>query len=105
MMHTQDLSPSAEARDNRSHNMQPFTLLKISRASVVDQIRSDDGQASDLVFASGLLRELCPYCLANHLNLVLRQKHVRYAHLFCDCCHTCFDARYPDGSSALALDE
>jgi len=76
---------------------------------VVDRIRMDEDYApsyeSDGVFATGAMRELCPSCKSNHLKLVLRQKHVRHAHLYCENCEKCFDARNSDGSSALELDE
>ena len=107
MMPTQELSSSAAHNDHRNNNdAATFTLVEIDRASVVDNIRLNDGyeSAPDFVYASGPMRELCPHCWSNHLNLVLRQKRVRSAHLFCDCCSKCFDARYPDGGSALNLD-
>jgi len=34
---------------------------------------------------------------------VLRYAHVIRNHLFCPQCTRCFDARYPDGSSALTF--
>jgi hypothetical protein len=91
--------------DHRYKNTDPFTLIEIDRSSVVDSIRLDDGYVPDSVYANGLMRELCPQCKTNHLKLVLRQQRVRHAHLYCECCDKCFDARYPDGSSALVLDE
>jgi hypothetical protein len=33
----------------------------------------------------------------------LRQQCVRLAHLFCAECHSCFDAHYPNGESALTI--
>jgi len=104
-MQTQEHSSGRSESDPRNSSMQPFTLLQIDRATVVDQVKLDDGYVSEFVLATGPMRELCPHCMANHLNLVLRQKHVRHAHLYCDCCKTCFDARYPNGTSALELDE
>jgi transcription elongation factor Elf1 len=56
------------------------------------------------VYSVGAMRELCPRCRTNHLKLVLRQKHVSQSHLFCEVCDQCFDARYLDGTSALAID-
>jgi hypothetical protein len=91
--------------DHRNRDTHLFTLIEIDRASVVDSIRLNDGYELDDVFAMGAMRELCPECKNNHLKLVLRQKRVRHAHLYCECCNKCFDARYTDGSSALELDE
>jgi DNA-directed RNA polymerase subunit M/transcription elongation factor TFIIS len=96
---------SNDARTDNRKSMDLFSLIEIDRSSAVDSVRLDDGYETDGVFASGEMREVCPQCQANHLKLVLRQKRVRYAHLFCECCSKCFDARYPDGSSALILDK
>lgn len=98
-------SSEGNRSDHRHANMGTFTLVEIDRANVVDSIRLDDDYEADGVFAMGEMRELCPHCKANHLKLVLRQKHVRHAHLFCANCEKCFDARNPDGTSALELDE
>ena len=102
-MHMQEPSPKNALSDNRDRNTTPFTLIEVERAKV--QIRLGDDQSVDQVFSAGPMRELCPHCMSNHLNLVLRQKRVQYAHLFCECCNRCFEAKYPDGSSALDLDE
>lgn len=108
MMHSAtmapDLSPDTLRSDHR-HDMELFALVEIDRSGVVDSFELDDGYEPDGVFATGAMRELCPHCKVNHLKLVLRQKRVRHAHLFCECCNKCFDARYSDGSSALVLDE
>ncbi|HXA47354.1 MAG TPA: hypothetical protein VNW52_06975 [Burkholderiaceae bacterium] len=102
-------SPSRVPGEHRNKSANELTLIEIDRATVVDSIRLDDGFAPDFepdgVFATGAMRELCPSCQANHLKLVLRQKHVRHAHLYCENCDKCFDARNPNGSSALELDE
>jgi hypothetical protein len=104
MLQAQEMSVGHQA-DNRNRNMGPFTLIEIDRANVVDQIRGSDMHVAESIFATGPMRELCPHCMTNHLKLVLRQKRVRHAHLFCQSCNRCFDARYPNGSSALSLDE
>ena len=100
-----ELSANAQRSDHRNKSTHEFMLIEIDRSNVVDSVRLDDGYESDGVFATGEMRELCPYCKVNHLKLVLRQKHVRHAHLFCDYCDKCFDARGADGSSVLELDE
>lgn len=102
-----EANPSSNSKrsDHRNKNTGNFSLVEIDRSNVVDSIRLDDGFEPDGVFATGEMRELCPYCKITHLKLVLRQKRVRHAHLFCEYCDKCFDARNPDGSSALELDE
>ncbi len=82
----------------------PLRLIEVQRSSVVDAIRPQDGELTDTVVAMGTMREHCPTCKTTHLKLVLRQKRVRHAHLFCEQCGKCFDARYLDGAPALALD-
>ena len=91
--------------ENRNKNMNFFKLIEIERAEVVDSVEGENHLIADKVFAFGAMRELCPHCQSHHLKLVLRQKHVKQAHLFCDQCHACFDARNQDGSSALEMDE
>jgi len=102
-------SSNRASGDHRNKSINDFALIEIDRATVVDSIRLDDGFEAgfepDGVFATGAMREFCPSCKSNHLKLILRQKHVRHAHLYCEDCDKCFDARNPDGSSALELDE
>jgi hypothetical protein len=81
----------------------PLRLIEVERSSVVDAIRPQDGQLTDTVYAMGTMRELCPHCRTTHLKLVLRQKRVRHAHLYCEQCNKCFDARYLDGAPALEM--
>jgi len=109
MMHTATMETSLLSNRNLSEHRHKSSgdlmLVEVDRSNMVDRIRLDDHYEPDGVFASGAMRELCPYCKVNHLKLVLRQKRVRHAHLFCDYCDKCFDARNPDGSSALEFDE
>ncbi|MBV8666771.1 MAG: hypothetical protein JO269_09830 [Burkholderiaceae bacterium] len=79
--------------------------MEVDRASVVDSFYHDSHYEPDGVYATGAMRELCPACKSGHLKLVLRQKRVHRAHLYCAACDKCFDARYPDGASALELDD
>ena len=51
----------------------------------------------------GIVRETCPNCAGGQLKLVLRQRRVRLAHLFCSGCHSCFDAHYSNGAPALTI--
>lgn len=50
----------------------------------------------------GSMRECCPHCGDEALQLHLRYRHVKRSHLFCNRCHRCYDALHPDGSSAIA---
>ncbi|MDR3481116.1 MAG: hypothetical protein P4L91_10420 [Burkholderiaceae bacterium] len=109
MMHTATTEANHPFNPNRNdHRHQKtgdFMLVEVDRANMVDSIRQDGGYQPDGVFALGEMRELCPCCKVHHLKLVLRQKRVRHAHLYCDYCDKSFDARHPDGRSALELDE
>ena len=100
---TQEPAKTAARNDHRSYASTPLNLIEIERVTVVDAIR-DAYDEADGVYSVGAMRELCPHCRTNHLKLVLRQKRVRQSHLFCEVCDKCFDARYLDGSSALAID-
>jgi hypothetical protein len=100
---TQKTAQTASRNDHRSYASTPLNLIEIERVTVVDAIRESYDEV-DGVYSAGAMRELCPHCRTNHLKLVLRQKHVRQSHLFCEVCDKCFDAFYLDGSSALAND-
>jgi hypothetical protein len=110
MMQTSIVEPGAHAHarnlanENRHRQTELFSLVEIDRASVVDSVRDGDGHEVEGVYAMGAMREVCPACRGDRLKLVLRQKRVRHAHLFCVSCSKSFDARYSDGSSALELD-
>jgi len=77
-------------------------LVEMDPQSVVDGVRYDDNYLAEDVTACGTMRETCPVCEEGHLQLVLRQKNVRVAHLFCIECTRCFGAFLSDGSPALA---
>lgn len=78
-------------------------LVELDPQRVVDGVRYDDDHyLSDDVAACGTMRETCPVCEEGHLQLVLRQRSVRVAHLFCIECTRCFGAFLSDGSPALA---
>lgn len=98
-----ELLPANVHGDNRNKSGGDFRLVEIDRSNVVDTIAMEEDFESDGVFAIGAMRENCPYCKVSHLRLVLRQKRVRHAHLFCSLCEKCFDMRNPDGTSALEL--
>jgi hypothetical protein len=79
-----------------------FVLIELDRAMVLDGER-DAYEIDRDMRLFGSMRETCPECADQHLQLVLRQKHVRIAHLYCQHCKRCFDACYPNGVSALAV--
>jgi len=78
-------------------------LVELDPQRVVDGTRYDDkNYLAEDVTACGTMRETCPVCEEGHLQLVLRQKNVRVAHLFCIECTRCFGAFLSDGTPALA---
>ncbi|AZP10660.1 hypothetical protein [Undibacterium parvum] len=92
-----------EYSERRKRSVTLFTLIQLAPWEVVDGEMLDQGYASEDAQPSGKMREICPYCNNVPLDLILRYKHVKRAHLFCENCTRCFDALYPDGTSALAL--
>lgn len=87
-----------------SHRHNPEEALVLSELNpdaVVDHL-DDDASAIELI-TFGTVRECCPKCRHTHLKLVLRQRRVRLAHLFCAQCQSCFDAHYTNGMSALTI--
>ncbi len=82
------------------HPEDSLLLTELSPHIVIDH--RDDGKPVNLT-TFGTVRETCPKCMQMHLNLILRQRNVRTAHLFCAECQSCFDAHYPSGASALTI--
>lgn len=78
-----------------------FSLIALDPQDVVNGERTGAGYWADDVVSSGAMREQCPACAGAPLQLVLRHARVIRTHLFCPHCTRCFDAVYPDGSSAL----
>ena len=83
------------------HPENSLFLTELNAQTVVDQ--SDDDQVPVTLTTFGTVRESCPNCKQTHLHLVLRQRNVRLAHLFCAECHSCFDAHYASGACALTV--
>lgn len=77
---------------------EPLELLELEPSSVFDHAAD-----AEPVRSFGPVRETCPHCPGEHLTLVLRQDSVRRAHLFCEHCGSCFDARYANGRCALTI--
>jgi len=90
----------AQGRRQRQPDDSLF-LTELNVQAVVDQ--SDDDQVPVTLTTFGRVRELCPNCAQTHLHLVLRQRNVRLAHLFCAECQGCFNAHYTSGACALTI--
>jgi hypothetical protein len=88
--------------DRRLKDETGFSLVQVDPRDVVRGVRAAAGLVVKNVATVGKMREMCPHCDAP-LQLVLRYKDVIRSHLYCEECTRCFDARYPDGSSALTL--
>lgn len=83
------------------HAEDNLLLTELNPHAIVDQ--PEDQQAPMMLTTFGTVRESCPKCMHSHLNLILRQRNVRTAHLFCAECHSCFDAHYASGVPALTI--
>ena len=93
-------SHPAQGRRQR-HPDDSLFLTELNVQAVVDHSDDDLGPVALATF--GTVREFCPNCAETHLHLVLRQRNVRLAHLFCAECHGCFDAHYASGACALTI--
>ncbi|MFD2366246.1 hypothetical protein [Pseudoduganella sp. GCM10020061] len=94
-----DLDAASHPQRRANEGMQHLFLRELDPADVFDR-----PQALSLPLLSfGTVRETCPHCAGQHLKLILRQETVRLAHLFCEHCHACFDARYANGRCALTI--
>lgn len=86
----------------RRHSLEDtLVLTELNPLAVVDHLDHDNDPLRLTTFGS--VRETCPKCEHAHLRLILRQDNVRTAHLFCAECASCFDAHYPNGTSALTI--
>ncbi len=84
--------------------LQPvLTLIELDPSTIIEGVRVADGYLAKDTATFGVMREICPACKDSHLQLVLKQGHVKIAHLFCAKCTRCYDARYPDGTCALSI--
>ena len=91
----------ADAGRRHPHGLdEQLVLSQLDPDYVLDQLEPDD-KIELITF--GTVRETCPQCPQTHLKLVLRQRRVRVAHLFCANCLCCYDAHYVNGSSALTI--
>lgn len=90
-------------RDRRNPHAPEFTLIELDPREIIEGIQLTHGYVAEDAPHSGCLRETCPYCPGVPLQLVLRFRHVKRSHVFCRSCTRCYDALYPDGTSALAV--
>lgn len=91
--------PYALGRRHYSHAL--LVLTELDPTLIVHNTEGADVPVNLVTF--GMVREACPNCGHNELKLVLRQRNVRVAHLFCAECHRCFDAHYANGANALTI--
>lgn len=98
-----EVRENATATPSRRHQGcdQTLVLTELPADQLIDHLDGDDEPVELITF--GTVRECCPSCQTGHLKLVLRQRQVRRAHLFCAECQRCFDAHYPSGASALTV--
>lgn len=85
----------------RADNSPALSLKELTPPQVVDGVKVGNGFEAAPVQPVGAMRETCPHCTGQALQLVLRNAHVIRTHLFCPTCTRCYDAVYDDGSSAL----
>jgi len=97
--HTQ--APHAVPGRRHRHAEDSLIMTELNPHAVIDHLDDDNAPVSLSTF--GTLRESCPKCMHTHLTLILRQRNVRIAHLFCAECQGCFDAHYASGASALTI--
>lgn len=107
-MSEQVLEPEVRRREHplphrrAQHGIDEHLVLSALRPDqVLDHLDGENAPVELITF--GTVRETCPHCPQEHLKLVLRQRRVRVAHLFCATCHACFDAHYPNGTPALSI--
>lgn len=89
--------------ERRNVRAPDFILVQLDPREVIEGVMLEEGFQSEDAPSAGSMREHCPYCSGVQLQLILRYKFVKRSHLFCSNCTRCYDALYPDGSSALAL--
>ena len=92
---------ATDGRRTRPGIEERLVLSPLDPDAVIDHLDSPSEPVDLITF--GTVRETCPNCAASHLKLVLRQRRVRVAHLFCSGCLGCYDAHYTNGSSALTI--
>jgi hypothetical protein len=89
--------------DRRSIHNTSFILVELDPREVVNGKLVDGGLEAESPISSGEVRECCPHCLTQPLQLVVRFQAIKRSHLFCPQCTRCYDALYANGSSALDI--
>jgi len=91
-------------RDPRPSVLIDGSLFELDPREVVDGVLIGDKTffAPDPIFV-GSMRETCPHCHNQQLQLVLRRHHVKRAHLFCTQCTRCYDVLGANGASFLDI--
>lgn len=93
-------SNPVQGRRQPRHPDDSLLLTELDPQGLVDHL---DGDLPVNLMTFGSVRETCPKCLHTHLHLILRQRNVRTAHLYCAECQSCFDAHYASGAPALTI--
>jgi hypothetical protein len=97
----QEKPPQPDAGRRHPHGFdEQLILSELDPERVIDHLEPAD-KVELITF--GTLRETCPKCEQAHLKLVLRQRRVRLAHVFCTSCQSCYDAHYVNGAPALTI--
>ena len=96
-------APQDTQNERRRSSAPLFTLIEVDPRDVVAGEIIDGWYYADKIQPAGQMRERCPYCVDVPLQLVLRYRNVKRSHLFCASCTRCYDALYPDGTSALLV--
>ena len=91
----------APARRRQHAAEEQLVLSELDPDAVIDHLDSPSEPVELITF--GTVRETCPRCEGGHLKLVLRQRRVRVAHLFCEQCLGCYNAYYKNGMAALDI--
>lgn len=99
--HARHRETAMPARRRDPSDDDALMLTELDPDAVIDHLDSPSEPVELITF--GTVRETCPRCAGTHLKLVLRQRRVRLAHLFCDQCLSCYDAHYAHGGSALTI--
>ena len=87
--------------DHRKNDALRLVLVEVVPFEVVDCSPVESGYLAADVVSAGAVRETCPACSDEHLQLVLLQPHVVREHLFCEQCTRCFDALGHGGESVF----
>jgi hypothetical protein len=88
--------------EKRQNDPNLLTLVELDKTMLADYLRVEDGNLEYDIAMADDMRETCPECKTNHLKLVLLQKGVKRAHMYCDKCTRCFDVIYAGETSVLA---